>query len=177
MGIEKTLTSTVHSRLRLSQASRGICCDKRGQALVEFTLVFILLVIIAWIPADFGLAFYTGHLALNASREGARIGSADPNYSAQVGNCNLATNCDSFTDGTILKETARRLSSALMPDATITVSPLAGLTCKKIVQVQVVGNYNYFFYRILRFFGASVPPSVLITRSTQMRWEHQDPCT
>ena len=149
----------------------------KGQALVEFTLVFILLIIIAWIPADFGLAFYTGHLALNASREGARIGSADPNYSAQVGNCNLATDCYSFTDGTILKETARRLSSALMPNTTITVSALAGPTCKQTVQVQVVGNYNYFFYRILRFLGASVPPSLQISRSTQMRWEHQNPCT
>src|SRR5678815_5160922 len=49
-----------------------------GQAVVEFTLVFLLFVIIAWIPADFGLAFYTGQQAQNASREGARIAAADP---------------------------------------------------------------------------------------------------
>jgi len=53
--------------------------DTTGQALVEFTLVFVLFLIIAWIPADFGLAFYTGQLAQNASREGARIAAADPN--------------------------------------------------------------------------------------------------
>ena len=45
----------------------------RGQALVEFTLVFLLLLVVAWIPADFGLAFFTGQLAQNAAREGARI--------------------------------------------------------------------------------------------------------
>lgn len=50
-----------------------------GQALVEFTLVFLLFLVVAWIPADFGLAFYTGQLAQNASREGARIAAADRN--------------------------------------------------------------------------------------------------
>ena len=147
----------------------------KGQAMVEFTLVFMLLLVVAWIPADFGLAFYTGQLALNASREGARIGAADPNYPAQVGNCSLPA-CYSLVDG-VLKETAKRLSSALLPGATITVAALAGATCNQTVQVQVVGNYNYSFYRFLRFFGVNVPPTVQITRTTQMRWEHQNPCT
>ena len=147
----------------------------RGQALVEFTLVFILVLIIAWIPADFGLAFYTGQLALNASREGARIGAVDRNYSAQVGNCTLPA-CYALTDGTVLKETAKRLSSALLPGATITVSALAGPACNQNVQVQVTGNYNFSFYRLLRFFGVNVPPTVQINRTTQMRWEHQNSC-
>jgi Flp pilus assembly protein TadG len=156
--------------------SLGRCLTSKGQALVEFTLVFMLLLVIAWIPADIGLAFYTGQLALNASREGARIGAADPNYPAQVGNCSLPA-CYSLTDGTVLKETAKKLSSALLPNATITVVALAGATCNQTVQVQVVGNYNYSFYRFLRFFGANVPPTVQIARTTQMRWEHQSTCT
>ena len=85
----------------------------RGQAVVEFTLIFVLLLVIAWIPADFGLAFFSSQLAANASREGARIGAADPSYSTQVGNCTLPA-CFSLADGTILKETANRLSSALL---------------------------------------------------------------
>jgi Flp pilus assembly protein TadG len=161
----RRITQPLHHRL-----------TSKGQTLVEFTLVFMLLLVVAWIPADFGLAFYTGQLALNASREGARIGAADPNYSAQVGNCSLPA-CYSLTDGTVLKETAKRLSSALLPGATITVVALAGATCNQTVQVQVVGNYNYSFYRFLRFFGVNVPPTVQITRTTQMRWEHQNPCT
>ena len=48
--------------------------DNKGQAIVEFTLCFVLLLVVAWIPADFGLAFYTGQLMGNAAREGARIG-------------------------------------------------------------------------------------------------------
>jgi Flp pilus assembly protein TadG len=151
------------------------CLANKGQAVVEFTLVFILLLIVAWIPADFGLAFYTGQLALNASREGARIGAADRNYAAQVGNCTLPA-CYSLADGTILKETAKKLSSALLPGASVTVLALAGASCNQTVQVQVVGLYNFSFYRILRFFGADVPPTVQIDRATQMRWEHQNSC-
>jgi Flp pilus assembly protein TadG len=157
-------------------ASSSAVLRNNGQALVEFVLAFILLLAVAWVPADFGLAFYSGHLALNATREGARIGSADPNYSAQLGNCSLPA-CYSQPDGTILKETAKRLSSALLPGATIRVLALSGATCKQNVEVKVEGTYNYFFYRFLNYFGASVPPSVDITRSTQMRWEWQNPCT
>ncbi|HEV8721270.1 MAG TPA: TadE/TadG family type IV pilus assembly protein [Candidatus Binatia bacterium] len=159
---------------RITQPLR-YCLTSKGQALVEFTLVFMLLLVVAWIPADFGLAFYTGQLALNASREGARIGAADPNYSAQVGSCTLPA-CYSLADGTILKETAKRLSSALLPGATITVSALAGATCNQSVQVQVVGDYNFSFYRFLRFFGANVPQTAPITQTTLMRWEHQNTC-
>ena len=170
---QKCLAARKCSRVLQSSLSRS---RSKGQALVEFTLCFILLLIVAWIPADFGLALYTGQLALNASRDGARIGAADPNYPAQVGNCVLPA-CYSLADGTVLKETAKRVSSALLPGATITVVALAGATCKQNVEVRVVGDYNYFFYRILRFFGASVPANVTITRSTKLRWEHQDPCT
>jgi Flp pilus assembly protein TadG len=173
MGCSVDQTQQVGCYLMLTNRFRA---KDKGQALVEFTLVFMLLLVIAWIPADFGLALYTGQLALHASREGARIGAADPNYTAQVGNCSLPA-CYSLTDGTVLKETAKRLSSALLPGATITVNALAGSTCNQTVRVQVVGNYNYFFYRILGFFGASVPANVTITRSTEMRWEHQNPCT
>ena len=56
---------------RITQPLR-YCLTSKGQAMVEFTIVFILLIIVAWIPADFGLAFYTSQIAQNAAREGAR---------------------------------------------------------------------------------------------------------
>ena len=93
-----------------------------GQAVVEFTLVFLIFLVIAWIPADFGLAFYTAQLAQNASREGARIAAADP----KLGSGTLPGRTASCTmpscSGNILSETAARISSALLPDATITVT-------------------------------------------------------
>jgi Flp pilus assembly protein TadG len=138
-----------------------------GQALVEFTLIFILLLVVAWIPADFGLAFYTGQIAQNASREGARIAAADQNLTSS--NCTMP--CASATGP--LKATADRLSSALMPGATITLTLAAGSSCDRLVTVAISGPYNFSFYRILRFLGFNVPPSVQINRQTSMRWEHQ----
>ncbi len=150
----------------------------RGQGVVEFTLMFLLLLVIAWIPADFGLALYTGQLALNASREGARIAAADPTLATGTTTCTLPA-CYSLADGTVLKETAKRISSALMPGARISlIYPVpGGVSCDQQLEVDVTGNYNYFFYGLLRFFGAPVPPYVQIARSTQMRWEHQNTCT
>ena len=162
-------------RNRTQGRSRQLFCaaDTKGQAVVEFTLVFVLLLVIAWIPADFGLAFYSSHLAANASREGARIGAADPSYSTQVGNCTLPA-CFSLADGTVLKETANRLSSALLPGATITVDPLSGPTCNQSVQVRVAGTYNFFFYQLLHLMGVTADLNTQsISRETSMRWEHQ----
>ena len=147
----------------------------KGQALVEFTLVFMLFLVVAWIPADFGLAFYTGHLALNASREGARVAAA--------------TNPFDGADAAI--ETCKRLSATLFADpgaafgiscapfgsnARVAVDAPAGTACNQQLTVTVTGSYNFFFYRLLRFFGLSVPASVQMVRATQMRWEHQEVC-
>ena len=148
----------------------------KGQTMVEFTLILILLLIVAWIPADFGLAFYTSQIAQNAAREGARIAAADLNLAAGNTTCNMPA-CYSF--GNIFNETAARLPAALLTGASITVQyPSAGSagTCNERVLVRVQGQYNYFFYQVFRLFGVPVPGSVTVDRSTEMRWEHQPGC-
>lgn len=146
--------------------------------MVEFTLVFLLLLVLTYIPADFGLAVYTGQLALNASREGARIAAADPNLLAQTGSCTMP--CSGAPSGSILGETAKRLSSALLPGATVTVTyPVAGgAVCNQHVSVSVQGTYNFFYYQLLRLFTGdnSASNTANIVRETSMRWEHQTPC-
>ncbi len=147
----------------------------KGQALVEFTLVFVLLIIIAWIPADFGLAFYTGQLALNASREGARIAAADPDLLAKITPQTCAIPCASASD--LHKAAADRISSALLPGATVTVQyPFSGSACNEVVRVSVQGQYNFFYYQLLRLVGVTVPDAVNVNRFTDMRWEHQVSC-
>ena len=155
-----------------------------GQAVVEFTLVFLLFLVIAWIPADFGLAFYTAQLAQNASRDGARIAAADPKLGSGTppGTTWTATCTMPSCSGNILSETAARVSSALLPGAliTVTLDPDAVLPatpkCDRNVTVTVAGTYNYFFYQLLRAFGDTVPDTLNIVRSTSMRWEHQFGC-
>jgi hypothetical protein len=146
----------------------------KGQAMVEFTLVFILLIIVAWIPADFGLAFYTGQIAQNAVREGARIAAADPTLAATNTTCGPPlSSCFSF--GNIFNETAVRLPSAMLgPSTEITVVyPAPGSSaCNQLVSVSVSGQYPFFFYKVLRFMGIDVTIPT-IQRSSIMRWEHQ----
>jgi TadE-like protein len=147
-----------------------------GQAVVEFTLVFLLFLIIAWIPADFGLAFYTGQLAQNASREAARIAAADPNLATTTGSCNMP--CSSAPGGTALKAAADRMSRVLLPGAliSVTLEPAIGTNCNRLVEVSVSGEYHYFFYQLLETMGHTIPDTSNIVRSTSMRWEHQSGC-
>jgi Flp pilus assembly protein TadG len=155
-----------------------------GQAVVEFTLIFLLFLVIAWIPADFGLAFYTAQLAQNASREGARIAAADPKLgSGTIPGDTWTTTCTMPScSGNILSETAARISSALLPGATINVTldpdSVVGTPpkCDRNVTVTVSGTYNYFFYQLLEALGNTVPDTLNIVRSTSMRWEHQFGC-
>jgi Flp pilus assembly protein TadG len=154
--------------------SVGRQINRKGQALVEFTLCFILLLVIAWIPADFGLAFYTSQLAGNAAREGARIAAADPNLFTSTGSCVLKTDCFSKAPGTLLYEIAKRSTTAMLSNPTITVATSGTVTgCDAVASVTVAGNYPFSFYRMLRWFGAAVNPSAPISRTVQMRYEHQ----
>lgn len=166
METKSQLWNLVYNRFRRAH-SLGSCAGGKGQALVEFTLCFILLLIIAWIPADFGLAFYTAQLAQSASREGARIAAAD--RAPVDGSCTMP--CSSATG--ILRLTADRMAAGLLPGATVTLAVDPGATCDRLVTVTISGQYRYWFYQILRLMGFNVPNTVTITRQTSMRWEHQ----
>ena len=63
--------------------------NQRGQQLVEFTLVLLIFLVLIWVPVDFGLAFYTGQIASNASREGARIAAATVTLPASPSSCTM----------------------------------------------------------------------------------------
>ena len=142
---------------------------RSGQTLVEFSLVFVLLVVVAWIPADFGLAFYTGQIALNASREGARIAAAERNLATVVpASCTMP--CTGAPD--VLRATADRMSSALLPGATVSVNLQGGTSCDRTVNVTIAGEYRYFFYHVLQLMGFNILNPVPVIRSTSMRWEH-----
>jgi Flp pilus assembly protein TadG len=152
----------------------NFCSSIKGQAVVEFTLVFVLLLVISWIPADFGLAFFTGQLASNAAREGARIGSATrPPFNAS----DVITQTCSRLPRALLSDPGRESGISCSPtsNARVTAQLVAGSgSCNQMVQVTVSGNYNFFFYQLLHLVGITGDlNSTPITRTTSMRWEHQ----
>ena len=154
--------------------------NRKGQAMVEFTFTFILLLVIAWIPADFGLAFFTGQQIQNAAREGARIAAVDPTLATQLGGSTTLTcaaPCSTAAD--VLRATAARLSNVLIrpTDVTLTYPASGAGTCNQMLTMQVQGTYNFTFYQLLHWFGITNDlNTATITRTTSMRYEHQTAC-
>ena len=133
-----------------------------GQGVVEFTLMSVLFLAVIWIPADFGLAFYSGQIAQNASREGARLAAAT----------------NPFDAAEIQTQILKRIGSAILKNVTADVVPPtcdAGLNMQ-VVTVTVSGEYRFFFYQLLRLLGFSTPNDVVITRTTTMRYEYGFTC-
>ena len=154
--------------------------DCKGQAMVEFTFTFLLLLIIAWIPADFGLAFFTGHQVQNSAREGARIAAVDPTLVAQMGGTTtLSCTAPCAGQPNVMQMAAARLSNVLLKTTTVTLTyPAAGAgTCNQMLTVQVQGTYNFVFYQLLHLIGITNDlNTATISRVTAMRYEHQTPC-
>ena len=151
-----------------------VAASERGAELIEFALVFPLLLLIVLGIVDFGFMFQRLEVVTNAAREGARIAAADLTMSSGTTSCTMPS-----CTGNILKETAARISSALMPAATISVNlePDTGVNCNRMVTVTVSGTYRFFFYQLLRWFGVSQNlNSIQIMRQTRMRWEGQAGC-
>lgn len=156
--------------------------NRKGQAMVEFTLTFVLLLVIAWIPADFGLAFFTGQQMQNAAREGARIAAVDRFFETQAGTWSCAAPCSGQIN--VLQVTAARLSNVLIRTTNVTLtypdpvrSSTIGTCQNNMLTVQVQGTYNYFFYQLLHLIGVTNNlNTATITRITSMRYEHQTPC-
>jgi Flp pilus assembly protein TadG len=140
---------------------------QRGQSLVEIALVTPLLLIALYIPFDFGVAFFMGHLTQNAAREGARIGSGlqktgtAPNYVF-----------DSSQAATVKTEVLNRMPNFLT-NKNVTVKFYDGASCMQFIEVTAQGQYNYFLYQVMRLFGGTVPNSVPLSRTTQLRYVYQ----
>ena len=131
-----------------------------GQSIVELTLLTPLILVALYIPADFGISFFTAHLIQNATREAARIGAS----------------MNPFNQTTVENEVTNRL-----PTGRFTVSSVSAnldgsgtSTCMRRVEVTVSGTYSPFLYQLINLVapGASVS-TISITRSTAMRFDSQ----
>lgn len=155
--------------------------SSKGQATIEFTLVFVLLLILTGAAVDWGLAFFVSHMVQNSAREGAR--AAATRLTPGGGSCTLgpftSDPCESEPDGTVLKEAANRIPNVgLFSGFTIVNDGTSGTCPNQEVTVTVSGTHGFWFLRLINAFIGSFPDSVTISRSVRMRWERQsiDPC-
>ena len=132
-----------------------------GQSIVELTLIVPLVLATLYIPADFGVAFFTAHLVQNATREAARVGAS----------------MNPFVAATVENEATKRLPTwkFVASGVSATLNGNSTSTCMRRVVVSVSGSYNIFLYQLLNLIvpGAVDDTSIPIARNTAMRYDSQ----
>jgi|RhiMetdeSRZDD1v2_1073273.scaffolds.fasta_scaffold141306_4 Flp pilus assembly protein TadG len=133
----------------------------KGQSIVEISLITPLLLAALYVPVDFGIMIFSGHLTQNAVRDGARIAATT----------DLLDNGLATTLATQFKPNVpQRLASR---QVTVNYYANGSANCAQYVEVIAQGTYNLFWYRLIALLRAAPPTSITITRTTQMRYEHQ----
>jgi len=145
--------------------NKGSRRKERGQSIVEISLITPLLLVALYIPVDFGISFYVGNMVGNAAREGARIGSGLP----KSGGAYTSTQANQIRN--YVRDTVK--VPQWLTTRELLISFYDGTSCIQFVDVTVRGNYNFFLYQIINLFGFNVPDSVVISRSTRMRYNFQ----
>jgi Flp pilus assembly protein TadG len=141
--------------------------NRKGQSIVEITLMTPLVLVALYVPFDFGMTIFTGHITQNAVRDAARIASStdlmDDTKAAA-----LATK--------VFPNLPDLLVSGSQATKRVTVNYYASggpADCAQFVEVKAQGTYNFFLYKLIALIGPGAPNGVEITRTTQMRYEHQ----
>ena len=144
--------------------------NRKGQSIVEISLITPLLLVALVVPADFGVAFFAANLTNTAAREGARIGS-------QIGKSGGTDTDRDFntTDATAVKNQVNAKMPTYLTNRAVTVKfyENAPANCLEMIEVTASGDYNFYFYQILRLFGANVPNKRTISRTAQFAYRYQ----
>jgi Flp pilus assembly protein TadG len=143
------------------RARRGRLADERGAELVEFALIFPMLLLVMLGIMDFGFLFQRYEVLTAAAREGARVailpGYTDADVQARV--------------------TAYLTAGGLSDPATVVVGApqtvSLGSQCISIRPVTVTYTYQYMFVGpIMSFFGEPALGSRALNATSAMRSEN-----
>jgi hypothetical protein len=162
-------------------SAKNFLRNKRGQSIVELTLITPLLLAALYVAMDFGVLFFTTQYTQSAAREGARIGSILPDcvFDGGVACAGSVSNqsCPGSTTGTgtIVKVVCDRLPNMLTgKQVTVTLTGVYfPATCMREVKVTASGNYTYGLYRVMALFGFNVPTATVVTRAADARYQGQ----
>jgi Flp pilus assembly protein TadG len=137
----------------------------KGQSIVEITLITPLLLVALYVPFDFGMTMFTGHITQSAVRDGARIAS----------NTDLMDNTKAGNLATQVYDNLPQLliSGSTTKQVTVKYYATGAADCAQYVEVRAQGTYDFFLYRLIALLGFSAPSGTEITRTTRMRFEFQ----
>ena len=143
---------------------------RKGQSIVEISLITPLLLLALAVPADFGAAFLAGNLVNTAAREGARIGS-------QVGKSGGVDTDRNFTatEANAVKNAVVAKMPGYLSNRSVTVKFYEGtpVGCMETIEVTASGDYSYLFKQIVHLFGTTVLSKDTITRTAQFAYRYQ----
>ena len=125
--------------------------SERGTALIEFTLILPMLLLLTVAAVDFGRAFFVRGVLEQAAREGVRMRAV-----TTVG------------DTTLVRD--RVLQVANSSGVTVSSLLIEALPSKQ-VHVQVTGDFNWIFPGMFNLFGANFTNPMPLTGDAWMRNE------
>ncbi len=142
--------------------------DTRGQSLVEFVLVFPILIILVFGVIDFAMAVRSYVALTNATREGARYGSVGNPLGASV------TSCVGQSNTTVVGRVCTAVEG--LDKSQMTVTPSCDPACDPGSSLHVEASYQYDFFTPLGdmidfFSGGAFPESLDMASSVDMRLE------
>ena len=125
---------------------------QRGTALIEFTLVLPMLLVMTVAAVDFGRAFFVKNVVSQAAREGVRLRAVT-----------------SSADSAMVRSRVLQVANA----ANVTISQLAinGPDAARQVSVTVTAEFNWIFPGVFNLFGANFTNPMSLTGEAVMRNE------
>jgi Flp pilus assembly protein TadG len=130
--------------------------SERGAVLIEFALVFPLLLLVTLGIIDFGLLFQRYEVLTNAAREGARVGVL-PNFAAP----DVTARVNQYLTGTSL--TPATVTTVVGAPQVLSLGP----TCIRVIPVTVSYVHTYSFVGgIIQYFGGTLGTKTLTATAT-----------
>ena len=142
--------------------------DSRGQSLVEFVLVFPILMILVFGVIDFAMGVRSYVALTNATREGARFGAVGSPLGSPV------TSCVGEGGATVVGRVCT--VSEGLNKSQIAVTPSCDSECDAGNSLRVEASYQYNFFTPLGdfmdfFSGGAFPETIDLNTSADMRLE------
>jgi Flp pilus assembly protein TadG len=125
---------------------------QRGTALIEFTLVLPLLLVMTVAAIDFGRAFFVKNVVSQAAREGVRLRAVA-----------------SSADSALVRDRVLQVANAA--NVTVTQLDIVGPDASKQVTVTVTAEFNWIFPGVFNLFGANFTNPMSLTGEAVMRNE------